>query len=697
MRSPRELFHRLQNEVANVALWILPPTADVEHPSPLKGLPDPARVVERCRDTAFSAEVVRLAELVQQHRFPVLDGVVNTGPEVDWRRDYRRQISSSLSYCRTIPYLDASRVGDHKLVWELNRHQHLVLLAQAFLLTGRADFVAEIWRQLESWLTANPFMRSINWASALEVGFRTLSWLWVYHLAGSEMPKALRRRFFSSLYQHGRYLEQNLSFYFSPNTHLMGEAVALHALGTLCPSLPRASTWAATGARVMAEQLERQVRPDGSHFEQASYYHLYATDLLAFHTAVAGGGQQFYPVLEQMATYLSALMGPARSLPFIGDDDGGRVFHPYGPRDRFGRATLATCGVLLGHPEWTRDGTDLYEQGIWWLGEGASDAVRGESPEGAEGANKGSQLFAQAGIAIMSAGDLHVIADAGPFGGGSAGHSHSDTLSLIIRRASEEILVDPGTYTYVDPRLREQFRGSLAHNTVRVDGMDQATPLGPFRWGKPPTVELLRWLPGEKHDFLEARCRYAITIHGTAGRPAGETAWVSHMRRVLFLKPHADGKAELIVVHDRVQATGGEHEFEQVWHLGQPPVVRGEGFVRMGADARLVFPRHSQLELVEGNLCGWRSTCYGEHMRAHVVIVRQRTSEPASFWTALDLAAGGEPVAIEATSHDSDICRYLTGVSEIVVDMSEPRIGPRTGTDYGNVSHGRPLLDPVTD
>ena len=47
-----------------------------------------------------------------------------------------------------------------------------------------------------------------------------------------------------------------------------------------------------------------------------------------------------------MADFLDTLMGP-RALPFLGDDDGGRWFHPYGRRDQFGRATLATCATLL--------------------------------------------------------------------------------------------------------------------------------------------------------------------------------------------------------------------------------------------------------------------------------------------------------------------------------------------------------------
>src|SRR5204862_2574262 len=126
-------------------------------------------------------------------------------------------------YFRTIPYLDVARAGDHKIIWELNRHQHLVLLDQAHLLTGRADFLSEIEEQLDSWFEANRFQRGINWASALEVAFRSLSWMWVDHLVGARMRPEARRRLREGLYRHALHLETNSSVYFSPNTHLLGE------------------------------------------------------------------------------------------------------------------------------------------------------------------------------------------------------------------------------------------------------------------------------------------------------------------------------------------------------------------------------------------------------------------------------------------------------------------------------------------
>ena len=204
-------------------------------------------------------------------------------------------------------------------------------------------------RQLEHWWAENQFQRGINWTSALEVGFRTLSWIWIWHLLGSKMPPAFRQRFLAELYRHGLHLEYNLSIYFSPNTHLLGEAVALHAIGRLFPDFPRADRWRRLGRDIIRDHMDSCVKHDGSYFEQSTYYHVYALDMFAFHA-----------VLEETFRRRTATASPewrnssprsrasSGELPFLGDDDGGRFFSPYGPRPRFGRATLATLSLLVG-------------------------------------------------------------------------------------------------------------------------------------------------------------------------------------------------------------------------------------------------------------------------------------------------------------------------------------------------------------
>ena len=167
-------------------------------------------------------------------------------------------------------------------------------------------------------------------------------------------------------------------------------------------------------------------------------------------------------------------------LPFLGDDDGGRLFHPYGERDRFGRATIATASIVLNRHDWQWEPEDLHPQAVWWLGAGVLDRKPGEG-------KWESRLFSDAGVAVLASGGNQAIFDAGPFGPWSAGHSHADALNIVVRSGEEEILIDPGTCTYVgEQKWRDWFRGTEAHNTVRMDGRDQATAAGPFRWADHP-------------------------------------------------------------------------------------------------------------------------------------------------------------------------------------------------------------------
>ena len=69
---------------------------------------------------------------VQTCALPIC-GTLETGPAIEWSRDYAHGVAYPAVWFRRIPYLDFARVGDHKAIWELNRHQHLVTLAQAWL------------------------------------------------------------------------------------------------------------------------------------------------------------------------------------------------------------------------------------------------------------------------------------------------------------------------------------------------------------------------------------------------------------------------------------------------------------------------------------------------------------------------------------------------------------------------------------
>ena len=633
MRSSREIAFRLRQEAWNLRMWLWPPKLPAAASRTMAPtLPDASPVAERLRDSAYARQVVSLADEILTHRFRLLGLVLDLGENIEWRRDLGHNKTTGLAYARRIPYLDFERAGDHKIIWELNRHQHLVILAQAFLFTGREEFLRETERQLTSWWQQNPMLQGINWCSALEVAFRALSWIWLDHLAGRQLR--VRDQLLESLYQHGCYLEPNLSLYFSPNTHLLGEAVALEALGVLYPGFPPAQRWKQTGARVMDQELDRQVRTDGSHFEQSSYYQVYALDFFLLHRLLSGTEPARDQKLRRMAEYLESLMGPSRRLPLLGDDDGGRVFGlPYG-YSQTGRATLATAANLLGQDlDFHKD--EMAEQAAWWLGSEIVDRV-----EAATGGSEHSRLYADAGIAVMQAAGIQVLIDGGGFGAGTAGHSHSDTLSLIIRAAKEEILIDPGAYTYVsEARWRNWFRGTAAHNTIRVNGRDQALPVHAFRWAEPPEVQLLAWETTTEQDYFDGVCRYG---------------GIEHRRRVVFLK----GDLVMLVL-DELQGPPGEHLVEQFWHFALPPQRVADRRYRIGREHRFWFSvaGSGQVEVTEGGEHGWRSPALGLKEPAPVLRVHNTCELPVRW------AAGcgfdpreAEPPQLELVPLHDSIC-----------------------------------------
>lgn len=562
LRSPAELVFRLRQYVANIALLVFPPRRP---PRPLAHLAEYREIVLKLLPNVSRDELVNLADSIAEHRFPIFAEEIATGPEIDWRRDYSAKRTSGLPYFRFVPYLDAARVGDHKVIWELNRHQHLIVLARAFDVTGNAGYLTEITAQLRSWRAQNPFLRGINWASALEVAFRALSWLAVLALLGDRLTAEDRDALHRDLYRHGRYLEHNLSVYFSPNTHLLGEALALAALGRVLD----VARWQTLGDGILNAQRTVQVRSDGGYFEQSTYYHVYALDMYLMHYLLLGSPEA-EAALTNMSSFLAAVIGPQQHLPLLGDDDGGNLFWPYGSRLGFGRIALERAGRILGR-EFTAQPTTL---------------------------------LAATGLAAITIGELFALVDAGTFGPGGAGHSHSDTLSLVLRFGDADILIDSGTFTYTaDIAARDLFRGSSAHNTVRIDSRDQADPVNPFRWENKPAVKLVSWESDDRHAVLVAKC---------------EVRGFVHRRELRF-------EAESVTILDRITGTSGQHTIEQFWHTPLEPRRIGDS-VEIGS-ATLQLSHEASIDIEPSEY----SVCYGQKSRGYRVRAARTTALPCEF------------------------------------------------------------------
>jgi hypothetical protein len=332
----------------------------------------------RLMETRFPAEreqLIARADRVLAHRFDIFGHAglrysQSSAKQVDWHLEPNSGKRTPLVHWSTLDFLNPAVAGDKKFTWELNRHQFFVTLGQAYWLTGDERYAEQFVALATSWLDANPPRRGINWASSLELAFRAISWLWALHFfAGSQaLTPEFTTRFLKSLIAHGRYIQTYLSYYFSPNTHLTGEALGLFYLGSALPQLQRAGAWQELGLRILLEQLPVHVRGDGVYFEQAAYYHRYTTDFYTHLLLLSRANDIELPALvtEKLTAlheHLLWITRPAGSATFYGDDDGGKLLllstRPADDfRDTLANALAAGSGrrASLRHPGRTRTG-----------------------------------------------------------------------------------------------------------------------------------------------------------------------------------------------------------------------------------------------------------------------------------------------------------------------------------------------------
>ena len=305
---------------------------------------------------------------------------VAVGSSIDWHRDPSSGTRAPMRHWSRIAYLDPAVVGDYKLLWELNRHQHFVTLGQAYAYSGDSRYAKAFASQLAGWIRTNPPRIGVNWASSLEVSYRAIAWLWALQLFADapELTDELLLTALESLRHHASHIERYLSTYYSPNTHLTGEALGLLYIGTALPLFTAAERWRTVGWSILREQLFRQVRGDGTYFEQALYYHRYTVDI--FHHALlladanGGLGSVGYATLERLDEFLvhaaSRRHGPAdrrrrRRTPA----EAGR------PPTHDVRPTLATAAVMFGGATCGTPAA-MRRASLWLLGPAGSHGSR---------------------------------------------------------------------------------------------------------------------------------------------------------------------------------------------------------------------------------------------------------------------------------------------------------------------------------
>ncbi|MEP6741915.1 MAG: alginate lyase family protein [bacterium] len=503
-------------------------------------------------------EILERANRIVEGQFDLLGFCgLSFGQPIDWHLEPVTGKRTPLIHWSRLNYLDAEIAGDKKIVWELNRHQYFATLGQAYWLSGDERYARTFAAHLESWMARNPPKLGINWASSLEVAFRSISWVWgLYFFRHSPALTAEAfLRVTKFLYLNALHLETYLSTYFSPNTHLTGEALGLFYLGTVFPEFKESVRWRQSGLQILTEQLDRHVQPDGVYFEQSSYYHRYTTDFYLHLLILLSQDRESIPTvlnkkLGLLLDHLMYITRPDGTTPLFGDDDGGRLAKLDSRAANDFRSTLSTGAALFERADYKFVAGGASEETLWLLG--AAGLAKFDRVVATEPA-KQSIAFEESGYYVMRDGWTplanYLLFDCGHHGVDNCGHAHADALSFDLAALGRTLLSDPGTYTYTGSKeMRDWFRGSTAHNTLTVDGESSSISAGPFSWKTIAACETEKWISRDRFDYF-------------AGRHEGYRRLnTGHSRSVLFLKN------DYWVMRDRVESDRN-HRYDLWFHF----------------------------------------------------------------------------------------------------------------------------------
>ncbi len=359
---------------------------------------------------------------------------------------------------------------------------------------------------VKRWIAENPAGKGFGW-DPYPTSLRIANWCrWI--LSGASPGPHV----YASIAMQAAWLEKRLEQHLLAN-HFLANAKALLFAGSVFEG-DDADRWRRAGLLILEQELPRQILTDGAHVERSPMYHsIILEDLLDLCNLC----RAFESLLPDLSNYASRMLG---WLEHMTHPDGGISF--------FNDAALGIASDLSSLQAYAR---------------------RLELPSAAV-------VLGESGYLRLENDHIVVIFDAAPLGPDyQPGHGHADTLSFELSCRGRRVLVNSGTSTYDTGPVRAFERGTAAHNTIRVDQVDQSEMWGTFRVAR----------RARPFDVRTDHRSYAEAAHDGYHRLRPS---VTHRRRI-------DLSGDTVIITDRLEGRG-QHTVELFYHVapGADPKIQ---------------------------------------------------------------------------------------------------------------------------
>ena len=572
--------------------------------------------------------------------YPIFDKTLDIFKPVRWHLDLSTERKFPKSFAHKID-IRSDKYGSAKHVWEVNRMQFMLHIAMLYKNSGNRKYLDLFRYHLTSWKNENPYMMGVNWYSNIEVNLRLICWYFCWQVLDIDsmrstepgIEKFICDVWFPMILEHAEYSYNHPSLCSSANNHLISEYAGLFvaACGWDIPNRKARLEYAKAG---LEREILVQNTAEGVNREEAAEYIQFIDDFFLI-AAVVGrrAGVEFSEAynkrLLSMADYMNAMLDCNCNYPMYGDGDDGFVLRPDsgGHFNNF-KSLLTSFAVYFDEPSFKRPYALWDEKNELLFGVAGREKFVMMPAVAAGFVMDGNRFFAESGhfifrraegIAGSGFCETYLHFDAAPLGFLSiAAHAHADALSFILHVDGKPVLVDPGTFTYHTHKdLRAYFVSTIAHNTVCVNGKNQANQAGPTMW--------LNHYKAKVVSCDETSGEVVATHNGYA------SDGVAHTRKIQFNRD----KNEFVIV-DTLRCNKAA-TVEIPFHLHPETAVRLDG--RMVA---LDVPgaRRVVIELDEKlsyTVCedGWYSEHFGEKVPAKYLYAKTECNGDAVFVTKL--------------------------------------------------------------
>ena len=492
---------------------------------------------------------------------------------------------------------------DIRLLWEPARLQKVVpsfFFEKQNTVSNPKTAKYSAIKEVLTWIDTNPFPYGPHYLSAMECAMRLPVFFYclklIDEMSSSEMVKLLK-----AIYLHGWIVSKRLSLYSSLGNHTITECVGLLFAGAVFRRASKGKQWLDIGIQYLDRELHCQILDDGGPIEQSLSYHRFVLDLywLAvdfLETNKIHDCTRWKSRLVKAESFIMAFQGANGRFPSIGDSDNGYAIAPGIAPQRFSNKNILNKAIT----------------------------------------------FETTGYTVIRRNDAIVFTfDHGPLGMPPLyNHGHADSLSITLSKDGEEILVDPGTYRYNGvPEWRKYFKGTRAHNTVNVDGLDQAIQETNFIWSQPYKTKLLETTMDDDNFYCSA-------LHDGYTK-LEKPIW--HQRSILYFE-----KA-VFLINDEFSGSG-IHSFELNYHLHPCATLKKVDdwwcIYHRGAEVFVRLMRGGDFSNFRGKrnpILGWYSPSYGTKTDTNVLTcTKQGYPRDVFFVTAI---CTDEPASTQAL-HD---------------------------------------------